>query len=386
MKCLLSRDALKIEVSPIERVSSLIKDENTINLAGGSPDPSFIPVNEIREAFNEIIEEYGAKAFFYPGAGGLEELKKELSKWCDDLSVGVGPSELVVTSGAQHAMTLLSQALLSKEEFAHENPTFVETMNPLKFYGGSNLLVSVDSDGMRTVELEEKIRGGHSPKVVYTVPTCHNPSGVTMTHERRKHLVELAEKHNFLIIEDDPYRPIAQEQPQTLYSMTKSENVVYVGSMSKAVAPGLRIGFVVTRNDELAEKLRELQQMDFSTSTSNQLTMARLLKKKIVQSRLGQLRRHYREKLGILLQSLTENRMDTVFQPRDGFFTLVDVKTDVEKLLTVSLLMGVAFVPGRNFYFNEAGSTYIRLSVGPVDKSKIIEGVNRLRRALGEIE
>jgi len=78
--------------------------------------------------------------------------------------------------------------------------------------------------------------------------------------------------------------------------------------------------------------------------------------------------------------------MDTVFQPRDGFFTLVDVKTDVEKLLTVSLLMGVAFVPGRNFYFNEAGSTYIRLSVGPVDKSKIIEGVNRLRRALGEIE
>jgi len=384
VKCLLSKNALKIEVSPIERVSNLIKDDKIINLAGGSPDPLLIPVNEIRDAFNEVVEEHGPKAFFYPGAGGLEELKEELSKWCDHLSIGKG--ELVVTSGAQHAMTLLSQALLFEEEFAHENPTFVETMNPLKFYGGPNLLVSVDSDGMNTDILEKKIREGHKPKVVYTVPTCHNPSGVTMTRARRKHLVELAEEHNFLILEDDPYRPVSQEQPQTLYATTKSQNVVYVGSMSKAVAPGLRIGFVVTRNNELAKKLRELQQMDFSTSTSNQLTMAKLLRKRIVQDRIPDIRRHYREKLRALLGALNENRIETVFQPKDGFFALVDVKTNVEKLLTLSLSLGVAFVPGKNFYFNDEGSTHIRLSVGPVDKSKIAEGVNRLRLALRKIE
>lgn len=373
--------AMRVKRSPIERVSRLMGD-HTINLAGGSPDPTLIPKDRLREAYSSVIEEHGSAAFFYPGAGGLDELVGELSKWCAHL--GIGGGEIVVASGAQHAITLLCGALLSAhDEYVHENPTFVETMNPFLFYGGKGTAVPIDCGGMRTDLLEEWLRSGRcSPKLLYTVPTAHNPSGVTMGVERRKHLAELAQKYGFTIVEDDPYRPIADPKP-TIYSLAP-DSVIYVGSLSKALAPGLRIGFVVTRNHALAEKLRDLEQMDFSTSTINQLVAAKVLSSGHIQSRLEQYRAHYKEKMRILVEALAQHGLRPVHTPQDGFFSLVEVAEDPETLLLRALRLGVAFVPAAEFFFDGSGKNTIRLSVGPAPKNLIPEGVQRLAKAIDQ--
>ncbi len=376
-------NAMRVKRSPIERVSALIR-QDTINLAGGSPDPSLIPLGKLGEAYTQVVEEYGAKAFFYPGAGGLDELVEQLRGWCSTLEIGGG--EVVVTSGAQHAITQVCAALLSTQDtYIHENPTFVETMNSFLYYSVQGEPVPVDDQGIRTDILEARLKARRSPpKLLYTVPTAHNPSGVTMSEERRKHLVELAHKYGFTIIEDDPYRPISKPT-RTLYS-TSPDDVVYVGSLSKALAPGLRIGFVVTTNHALAEKLKDLEQMDFSTSTVNQLVAAKILKSGLIQSKLGELREHYASKMHLMLQSLAEHGLKPVYQPQDGFFCLLNTNTDVEELLLRAVRLGVAFVPASEFYFDNSGQTNIRLSVGPVDKSLIPEGVNRLTKALNNNE
>jgi len=375
--------AMRVKRSPIERVSALI-GQGTINLAGGSPDPSLIPLEKLREAYTQIIEEYGAKSFFYPGAGGLDQLIHQLKKWCATLDIGGG--EIVVTSGAQHAITQLCAALLSAQDaYIHENPTFVETMNSFLFYSPQGEPVAVDDQGIQTSILESRLKTRKSPpKLLYTVPTAHNPLGVTMSEERRKHLVELAQKYGFTIIEDDPYRPISKPT-RTLYSMSP-ENVVYVGSLSKALAPGLRIGFVITTSHALAEKLRDLEQMDFSTSTVNQLVTAKILESGLIQSKLGDLREHYASKMRLMLESLRENGLKPIYQPQDGFFCLVNTNTYAEELLLKAVKLGVAFVPASEFYFDNTGHTNIRLSIGPVDKSLIPEGVNRLVKALNQNE
>lgn len=370
--------AMRVGRSPIERVSQLL-GKDVINLAGGSPDPELIPKEKLREAYCEVVDEHGASAFFYPGAGGLEELVAELEKWCGHLNIGGG--EIVVTSGAQHAITLLCGALLSpQDEYAHENPTFVETMNPFAYYGGRGIPIPIDGEGMRTDLLEEALRSGRArPKLVYVVPTAHNPSGVSMGLERRKHLAELAERYGFTIVEDDPYRPISEPKP-TIYSLTP-ENVVYVGSLSKALAPGLRIGFVVTRSHALAEKLKDLEQMDFSTSTVNQLVAAKVLSSGYVQARLEEYRRHYQEKREALLRALGERGLKPLYAPKEGFFCLVEVGEDPEALLLKALRAGVAFVPAAEFFYDGSGKNTIRLSVGPAPKSRIAEGVERLAKA-----
>src|SRR5579875_3798467 len=375
--------AMRVKRSPIERVSALIR-QGAINLAGGSPDPSLIPIEKLREAYTQVVEEYGAKAFSYPGAGGLDELIEQLRGWCSTLEIGSG--EVVVTSGAQHAITQLCAALLSTQDtYIHENPTFVETMNSFLYYSAQGEPVPVDDQGIRTDILEAKLKASRSPpKLLYTVPTAHNPSGVTMSEDRRKHLVELSHRYGFTIIEDDPYRPISKPT-RTLYNLSP-EDVVYVGSLSKALAPGLRIGFVVTTSHALAEKLKDLEQMDFSTSTVNQLVAAKILKSGLIQSKLGKLREHYASKMHLMLQSLAEHGLKPVYQPQDGFFCLVDTNTDAEKLLLRAVRLGVVFVPASEFYFDNSGQTSIRLSVGPVDKSLIPEGVNRLAKALNQKE
>ncbi len=371
--------AMRVNRSPIERVSGLIGSE-TINLAGGSPDPKLIPLDVIKESYLKVIEEYGAKAFAYPGAGGLDQLVAALSKWTENL--GVDDGEIVVTSGAQHAITQLCGATLSSHDsYLHENPTFIETMNSFVFYGGTNIAIPVDNQGIRTDVLEQKLKEiGYAPRILYTVPTAHNPTGVTMTEDRRRHLVELAEKHGFTIFEDDPYRPIAG-RTTPLYNLAP-EHVVYIGSLSKALAPGLRIGFVITRNHALAEKLRDLVQMDFSTSTVNQLVAANILGSGVIQSRLSGYRAHYASKMKILVEALSDHGLRPLYEPQDGFFCIVDVKTDTDTLLLRAIKRGVAFVPASEFYFDGSGKTTVRLSVGPVDTQLIHEGVTRLAAAL----
>ncbi len=372
--------------SPVELASRRAKTlSGVINFASGSPDPLMIPVREIAEAFEQTLLEYGSSALGYPGAGGLPELVEELKQYViSDLGVGLrGNEDLVVTSGAQHGIKLLSQLLLGPGDVVvTEDPSFWEAIDPMRFQGARILGVRLGGGGMDINALEQILRRGSKPKIVYTIPTCHNPCGVTMGLEERKHLVELAEEYGFIILEDDPYRPVAQNPPPSIKSLDKSGRVIYIGTLSKALAPGLRIGFTVL-DRELAEELSKLEQHDFSTPTIIQLAVARILRSGVVKSLMPRLRKHYSEKLEILVEALDEKFPGQYIEPSCGFYTVLRLGRDAEEHLPRAIESGVIYVPARDFHIESKPIDTARISISTPPKERIAEGVERLKKSLG---
>jgi len=274
---MVSKIGREIEISPVELASQIAKKVE-INLASGTPDPSMMPIKEIKEAYNEVLNEIGTKALFYPGAGGQEELIKEVEEFIKLLNLRKDSNDrIIITSGAQHAIELISKYFLENDVIAVENPTFVETFNSLKLRSSVALPIELEDDGPKVDELETLLKIVKI-RLLYVIPNCHNPAGITTCIEKRKRIAELAEKYDFYVLEDDPYRPIAGDLPEPIKNFDKDGRVIYIGSFSKIIAPGLRVGFIVARED-IVEKISLLEQLDFSTSTINQYVVARLLKK-----------------------------------------------------------------------------------------------------------
>ncbi len=377
---MVSRIGKEIEISPVELASQIAKRVK-INLASGTPDPKKIPLNDIREAYREVIEEYGEKVLFYPGAGGQEELIQEIDKkFLNLLGITKRKDEkIVITSGAQHALELIGKYFLENDVIAVENPTFIETFNSLKLRSSSTIPISLDYDGLNVDELENILKIVKI-KLLYVIPNCHNPAGVNLSECRRKRLVELAEKYDFYIVEDDPYRPIAGEVPQPIKNFDTSGRVIYVSSFSKIIAPGLRIGFIIA-NEQISEKISLLEQLDFSTSTINQYVVARLIRKGIVEERSKELFRYYGEKMKILIDSLREKRLNEFNPPKCGFFLLLDLNKNSWDIFYKAVEKGLSFVPAKPFFIR-GGETMARLSISVASPEQIVEGVKILSDVL----
>ncbi len=379
------RSIRRLSWSPVELASRRAKNlSSVVNFASGSPDPSLIPVKEIEEALKHVLEEHGPGSLGYPGAGGLPELVEELKIYAESvLGIGLGRGEdLVVTSGAQHGIKLLSQLFLGSGDIVvTEDPSFWEALDPMRFQGAGLVGVKIGVNGMDTHALEEMLRKGLRPKIVYTIPTCHNPCGVTMDLEGRRHLLELAEGSDFLILEDDPYRPIAQDPPPSIKSLDKNGRVIYVGTLSKILAPGLRIGFTILRR-EYAEELSKLEQHDFSTSTPVQLAVARMLRKGVVKNLQPLAKKRYREKLEILVEALEKSFPESYIEPSCGFYTLIRFGRDAEEHLPRAIENGVIYVPAREFYIERGPRDAARISISTPPKERIADGVERLKRSL----
>jgi len=374
---MVSRIGKEIEISPVELASQLAKKAK-INLASGSPDPRVIPINEIREAYNEVLED--VKSLFYPGAGGQDELKKEIEEhYLQFLGLSKGEDEIVITSGAQHAMELLGKYFLENDVIAVENPTFIETFNAIKLRSSVVIPIDLDDKGIKVDQLEEFLKLVKI-NLLYVIPNCHNPAGVNLDEERRKYLVELAERYDFYILEDDPYRPIAGCVPKPIKYFDKSGRVIYISSFSKILAPGLRIGFILA-NKEVAQKISLLEQLDFSTSTVNQYVVARLIRKGIVTRRMKELYEHYSRKMKVLKESLTDQGLTKFNDPKCGFFLLLDLEKDSWKVFNNAIQLGLSFVPAKPFFLR-GGDTMARLSITMSSEEEIKEGVSILKKAV----
>ncbi|BCU69408.1 PLP-dependent aminotransferase family protein [Stygiolobus caldivivus] len=375
---MVSRIGREIELSPVELGSQTAKRVE-INLASGTPDPQVMPLKEIKEAYEEVINEYGSKVLFYPGAGGQEELIREIeNKVLPLLGLNAQDNKVVVTSGAQHAMELLAKYFLENNTIAVENPTFIETFTPLRLRSNAVIPISLDSNGINVDELETLLKVVKI-ELLYVIPNCHNPAGVNLCEERRKKLVELANKYDFYILEDDPYKPIAGTTPRPIKSFDREGRVIYISSFSKIIAPGLRIGFVLARED-IAEKLALLEQMDFSTSTINQYVVAKLIRKGLISSRMESLSHHYGKKMKILMDSLIDYGFKDFNTPKCGFFLLLDLKKDSWDVFREAVKLGLSFVPAKPFFLR-GGETMARLSISVANEGQIKEGVKRLRDA-----
>ncbi len=385
----LRRSASRIETSPVEMAYRYVRSSyaRLINMASGNPDPSIVPVEELREIAMEVLGAVGYESLVYPDAGGLEDLKKEIRLYMAREGVQIPKDyEISVTSGAQHAFKLLSELLTGEDvHVICESPTFVETLAPLKLNSRVHG-VPFSSGRLDLGRMEEELRAlGPGSALIYLIPTCHNPTGVTMREEDRRAVLELAEKYDALIIEDEPYRAFSEYQPPALVSLGSSR-VIYVGTLSKILAPGLRIGWIAAPA-ELAEAVSRLENYDITTSTLTQHIALESFRRGLVDSTASALRAHYLRKRHLMEEALSDHMPPSVsWEPNGcGLFQLIIASGfDAEAHLAEAIRRGVIYVPARRFFVPEGDAGSIRLSLGPPSEAEIAEGVRILAGLIAE--
>jgi 2-aminoadipate transaminase len=387
-----------VETSAIRELFKLLGKPGIISFAGGFPDPAMFDVEGIREAVNAALTENPGAALQYGATEGYNPLREQLveimaSKGCKD----VAPEHLIVTTGSQQGLDLLGKTMISPgDKVIVEGPTFLATIQCFRLYGAELISAPVDAEGVQTDKLEQLI-AEHKPKFVYLIPTFGNPSGAMLSLARRQKVLEMAVKHQTLIVEDDPYGDLyfGEAPPPSLLALSASvpgsrELLAHCGSLSKVLSPGLRVGWMIAPPALLANAVMCKQFSDAHTSTFAQATAAHYLQGGRMPATLAHVRKVYGERAAAMGQALRKELGDAIefVQPQGGLFVWARLTgaggkvKDGAELARRAIEKGVAFVPGAPFYASNPDLSTLRLSFATADVVKIEEGVGRLGSAL----
>jgi len=371
--------------------------ENVISFGGGMPDPSSFPVKEIMEITRDVVSTKADKALQYGATGGVAELKEELIKFMGKVGIKVdGPESVIITVGSQEALDIIGRLFINPGDYViTESPTYLAALQAFRIYGPRIIGIPMDEEGLKVDILEEtlkKISDDGKVKFVYVIPTGQNPTGITMSRERRKALLEVASKYDVLIIEDDPYGYIYfgdGEPPDRLKAMDSEGRVIYLSTFSKIAAPGLRLGWVAASREVIRWFELAKQSIDLHTSTLNQYIAAELLKRGVIERNIPRIKEIYRTKRDLMLQALGEYMPDSVSwtKPSAGMFIWLTTPENIDtgEMLNVAIRKyGVAYVPGKSFYPNEERRNDMRLNFTYPTPQQIFEGIRRLSLAIRE--
>ncbi len=392
----MSRRVENLEASEIREILKLLERPNIISLAGGLPDPSTFPTGEIAEIARRVIEERGASVLQYAPSRGVSEFIEAVRVFSERFGLGVRSDDAILaTVGSQEALYLAAEVMLDPGDYVIvENPTYLTAVKVFRYKGVRFLPVPMDEEGMRTDLLEERLRRlrgeGRRVKLAYLVPTFQNPTGVVMSNERRKHLLELADEYDFLVLEDDPYGLIRFDEidARTIKYFDRSGRVLYMSSFSKILSPGLRLGWIAGPEEVIAYLEKAKQHVNLHTSTLSQYIAAEAIRAGVIERNLPRLRELYRRKRDAMLEALEEffPRQARWTRPRGGFFIFVYLPEgiDTRLLLREAVERGVAYVPGASFYVDGSGANTMRLNYSYPSIEAIREGVRKLGDLLRE--
>jgi 2-aminoadipate transaminase len=366
-----------------------------ISLAGGLPDTSTFPPDTFAAVAQRIAEESCAKALQYGPTEGLDETKACIAEVMAAESMAVDHEDIVVTTGGQQVIDLVTKTLIDPGDVViAEGPTYPGAVPVFCSYQADVVQIEMDSDGMRVDLLEETLdrlaRDGRKPKFVYTVPSFQNPGGVTMAPARRKRLVEIAHERELLVLEDNPYGLLRYEGAQvpTLYSLDGGVYVMYLGTFSKILSPGIRLGWVVAPPPVLEKINLGKQAADLCTSTLSQLMVRAYFEQGVWREYVDSLTAIYRTRRDTMLDSLAEHfpRQAEWTRPGGGLFiwaTLPDF-IDTRDLLARALRENVAFVPGEGAFMDGRGHNAMRLNFSGAGEDEIREGIRRIGEVVTE--
>jgi len=387
----------RVETSAIRELFKLLGQPGIISFAGGFPDSAMFDVQGIKEASEKVLNDSPASALQYGATEGYPALREELALFMKSKGVqDIDASGLIVTTGSQQALDLVGKTMLDEADTALvEAPTFLATIQCFRLYGPKVLGVPIDEHGVRVDLLEEMIQK-HRPKLIYLVPTFGNPSGAMLSLDRRLKVLELAVKYETLVVEDDPYGDLyfASEPAPSMLSLAhrvpgSREWLVYCGSLSKVLSPGLRVGWMVAPQAMLQKATMCKQFSDAHTSTFAQATAAQYLKSGRMPNTLAHVREVYAERALAMGQSLREHFAESLEfnQPQGGLFfwaKLTGAKgglADGSAFAKKAIEYGVAFVPGAPFFADHPDHSTLRLSFATSGSDLIRQGIERLAKA-----
>jgi 2-aminoadipate transaminase len=382
-----------LEASAIREIFKLLAKPGIISFAGGAPDPQLFPKQELAEIAADVLSKQGEVALQY----GTTEGYTPLRNWVIDRLKGQGiiseKDDTIIVSGGQQGIDLAAKSLLNPGDVVIcEEPSFIGGLNSYRVNNAEIYGVPVQSDGLDTEKLEELLKEHSNVKILYTIATFQNPSGITMSLEKRKKVLELADAYDFIIFEDNPYGELrfAGEEVPTLKSMDKSGRVVYLGSFSKILSPGLRLGFV-SCDPALMERMIICKQVeDVHTNVLSQMIAYEFVTRYDIDAHIAKLRQVYGEKCKLMMECMDKYFPSCVTHtnPEGGLFLFCTMpeEYDAKAVMQKALEKGVAFVPGATTMI-DTKRTYstFRMNYSTASKEDIQRGVQVLGEVLKEV-
>jgi len=385
--------------SAIRELLKLTEKPDLISFAGGLPAPDVFPLEEFKAACIKVLDQFGPQSLQYSATEGYLPLREQICRHTNRYGISINTENVMITSGSQQALDLLGKIFINPgDRILVESPTYLGALQAWNAYGAEYVSVPSDKDGMVTDALEEALRYG--PKFVYVLPNFQNPTGVTLSLERRHQLVELADRYGVPIVEDDPYGQLRFEgdhlpsivvldgQYRGNHDHCYRGNVIYLSTFSKTLSPGIRLAWVVAPPEVIRKLVQAKQGADLHTATFNQIVAHEVSRGGFLDQHIKLIRRVYKERRDAMLAA-----MDRYFppevdwtQPQGGLFLWGSLpeNLDSKDVLKQAIERNVAFVPGEPFYPNGGGHNTMRINFSNASTEMISEGIARLGEVLYE--
>jgi 2-aminoadipate transaminase len=384
----LSKRARKMKSSAIRELLKITQQPDVISFGGGLPAPELFPVREIEEACNYLLREVPKLSLQYSTTEGYRSLREYLADSMAKYGIQHSPDNILITTGSQQALDLIGKIFIDPgSHVITGRPTYLGAIQAWRAYEAEFTTVPLDDNGMQ-VELLEDVVKQTPVRFIYILPNFHNPAGTTLPEDRRHLLVEIARKYDLLIVEDDPYGALRYTGEDIIpIAALAPERTIYLGTFSKTLAPGLRIGWSVAPAEITHRLVQAKQGADLHSSTFDQMIANDVAQRGILKAHVRKIRQVYKERRDVMLDALSEfwPEESSWTQPQGGLFLWARAPQSIDTLalLPRALENKVAYVPGINFYPHEDGGyNAMRLNFSNAQPELIVEGIRRLGIAL----
>ncbi len=379
----------ELKPSAIREIFKSLSDPSMISFSGGNPAPESFPVEELAALSREVYERHPSAALQYGITEGYGPLREQVkARLRSRFGIGGPDDEVIIVTGGQQGLELSCKVLCNEGDVVLcENPSFIGALNAFRSYGVTLRGIPIEEDGMNMDELERALSEESRVRFIYTIPTFQNPAGVTMSLEKRKRLYELARKHDVLILEDNPYGELrfSGEDVPTIKSMDEDGRVIYDGSFSKIVAPGIRLGFVCAPSEVISKIVVAKQISDVHSNAYFQLLVSLFLERYDLDEHIERICGLYRGKCQRMLDAADRffDPRVTVTRPEGGLFLWATLPegADMPAFCKAALSEKVAVVPGSSFMARpEDLTTAVRLNYSMPSFEQIDKGMEILGR------
>lgn len=393
-----SLGARRMQGSAIRELLKLTEQPDFMSFAGGLPAPELFPVDAFKAAMQRVLSEHGTQVLQYSTTEGYLKLREMISRHTARYGIGVSPDNILITNGSQQALDLLGKVFVNAgDRILVERPTYLGALQAWNAYQADYVSVGMDPNGVLPEALEAALHTG--PKFIYVLPNFQNPTGVTLSLERRKLLVEMADRFGVPIIEDDPYGQLRFEGDhlpslsvldyKARGSTSYTGNVIYLSTFSKTLAPGLRLGWVVAPAEVIRRLTVAKQGTDLHTGLLVQMAAYEVARGGYLDRHIRQIRSVYLQRRDAMLAAMARYfpRQVRWTRPQGGLFLWVTLPPwlDSAGVLKRAFEQKVAFVPGEAFFADNPERNTMRLNFSNADPERIEEGIRRLGAVLNEI-
>lgn len=380
-----------LKSSAIRDILKLTSREGMISFAGGLPAPELFPLKEVSEAAQRVLSKYGSSALQYAVTEGLMPLREKIVQTLAPGSTRLTLKHLIITQGSQQGLELISKLYLDKGSVVFtETPSYLGALQAFRLFQAEIAPIATDDQGI----LPSALRGAlkkQRPAFLYLMPNFQNPTGVSLSLERRREIVEIAKNNDLLLVEDDPYGDLffEGEKQTSLFTLSEGKNVIYLSTFSKTIAPGLRVAFAAA-DEEIAGKLAMIKQgTDLQTNTLGQYIVNEYLESGLLPEHLRKLRTTYRSRRDLMLVAMKKHFSSTITWncPGGGMFLWITLPEnwDAKDILLQCLEHNVAFVPGQEFFPDGSGRNTMRMNFSNASPENIEAGIKRMGEVLMEL-